>query len=334
MHQLSLLTEANAPTPADPAPSSVDAKSNDTLTPQIGFDLVVGQTLAISLLKSAIAHRQIAPAYLFTGVDGIGKTLTARAFASSLLETKKLASHPDLLWVEPTYSHQGELLTQERLQEAGIKRKLPPQIRIEQVREITQFLSCSPSIASCKVVVVQDAESTNAAAANALLKTLEEPPGSNCLILLSSDAAKLLPTISSRCLIIPFRTLSPTDMTAILQSMGKSEVLKEPILMATAAGSLGKAIAIYNLYQSVPPELLAKLIEPPCCELEALQIAKEANALEIEQQLWLLDYLQYLWWTQYRDKQLANKVETAKRAMNKLAAPRLIWEVLLLPPSN
>lgn len=333
MHQLTLLPELDPSTLADPIPP-VDTKTDEPLIPPIGFNRIIGQTLAISLLTSAIAREQIAPAYLFAGTDGIGKTLAARAFAAQLLETKKLDSHPDLLWVEPTYSHQGELLTQEQLQAAGIKRKLPPQIRIEQVREITQFLSCSPNIASRRVVVVQNAQNTNAVAASALLKTLEEPPGSNCIILLSSNAAKLLPTISSRCCSIPFRTLSPTDIAAILQSAGKSEVLKEPTLIAMAAGSPGKAIAIYHLWQSVSPELLAKLIEPPRRDLEALQLAKEINALEMEQQLWLLDYLQYMWWTQNRDGQLVGKVEAAKKAMNKLAAPRLVWEVLLLPLNN
>lgn len=332
MHQLTLL-EVNTSSIVDTDSPSLDAQSKDTL-PEVNFDQITGQTLAISLLTRAISQERIVPAYLFAGADGVGKTLTARAFAAQLLRANNLINHPDLLWIEPTYTHQGELVTQKQLVEAGVIRKLPPQVRIEQIREIIQFLHCAPAVAARKVVIVKDAERMSAAAANALLKTLEESDGSNCIILLSSDLQKLLPTISSRCCTIPFRTLASGDMNYILQNADRGGVLENPTIIAMASGSPGKATALYDLWQSIPHTILKELIEPAYSDLRALQIAKELASLEVEQQVWLLDYLQHTWWTQYSNKQLISKVETAKKAMDKLLTPRLVWEVLLLSLNN
>ncbi|MDV2994877.1 MAG: hypothetical protein N4J56_004531 [Chroococcidiopsis sp. SAG 2025] len=103
------------------------------------FSSLVGQSTARSLLKGAIATNRIAPAYLFAGVDGVGKTLAARIFIAQLFDTHNLTNHPDLLWVEPTYLHQGELVNQSDLAHSEVKRKSPPQIRIEQIRVVTHF---------------------------------------------------------------------------------------------------------------------------------------------------------------------------------------------------
>ena len=147
-----------------------------------------GQDQATKLLQRAIELKKIAPAYLFVGAAGIGKSLAAKNFTKLLLcadlpenkhslVEKKIQSrnHPDLLWVCPTYSHQGELLTEAEAAEIGLKRKAPPQIRIEQIRQIAQFVIRPPLEASRLVVVIEDAQTMAESAANGLLKTLEEP---------------------------------------------------------------------------------------------------------------------------------------------------------------
>ena len=114
---------------------------------------LLGQEQAIALLQGAIAQKRIAPAYLFAGSPGVGRSLAARGFIEQLfcqdlapqkqaLIKKRLqqGNHPDLLWIKPTYLHNGNLLSEREAAEKGLSRKAPPQIRLEQIREIGQFL--------------------------------------------------------------------------------------------------------------------------------------------------------------------------------------------------
>ena len=169
------------------------------------FAQLIGQNQAVEILKQAVLHDRIAPAYLFAGPSGVGRTLAARCWsegligqnrtmANSLARKRLLSNHPDFLWVQPTYLHQGKHLTATEAAAAGLKRKAPPQIRIEQIREIAQFLSRPPLEASRLVVVIEEAQAMTEAAANALLKTLEEP-GQATLILIAPGVDALLPTL-------------------------------------------------------------------------------------------------------------------------------------------
>ncbi len=335
MNQLSLLVEANKSIPITTPESfgNESAIASDNANHQIllaSFSEIVGQTLAKSLLQNAIANSKISSAYLFKGIDGIGKTLAARVFISQLLNTNSFTNHPDLLWVEPKHLHQGNLVSDFQLKETGASPKSPPQIRLEQIREVTRFLSSS-ALTSRKVVVIAEADQMNAASANALLKTLEEPKGSNCIILVSSKPQLLLTTISSRCATIPFHCLTCSELAIVLEKLEKSQILLQQDILAMAVGSPGQAISYYDLWQSISSDLLLQLEKPPSSFLEALQLSSSIKVLEQQQQIWLLDYIQYTWWTQYQDKKLVAKVESAKLAMNKSITPRLIWDVLLLP---
>ncbi|AFY89313.1 AAA family ATPase [Chroococcidiopsis thermalis] len=294
------------------------------------FSGLVGQSTAVSLLGGAIATNRIAPAYLFAGVDGVGKTLAARTFIAQLFDTHNLTNHPDLLWVEPTYLDRGELVNQSELAHSEVKPKSPPQIRIEQIRVVTQFLSCRALTAPSKVVVIQDADRMAASAANALLKTLEEPT-SGSIILISSQPQKLLPTIASRCQAIPFHRLNGSNMIRVLERLGNAEITNDRAVVALAAGSPGQAIAHYNQLQTMPKVLVEQLELPPTNALNAMRLAKEIDTmLDFERQLWLLDYLQHLWWRSLGNTNWIEKLEAAKAALLKMASSRLVWEVLLL----
>jgi len=107
----------------------------------INWSRLIGQNQAIELLQRALEVNSIAPAYLFAGARGIGRNLAAKCFCQDLLtrdrspEARELilkrflgGNHPDLLWIEPTYQHQGKLLTAKEAQESNLKRKAPPQI--------------------------------------------------------------------------------------------------------------------------------------------------------------------------------------------------------------
>lgn len=305
------------------------------------FDGLMGQSQAIELLTAAIERDRIAPAYLFVGVPGIGRSLGALRFAELLLShsstpAQSLRSrieqrnHPDLFWVEPTYLHQGKRISVKEAVELGVKRKTPPQIRLDQIREITQFLSRPPLEASRAVVVLEQAETMAESAANGLLKTLEEP-GRATLILIASSADALLPTLVSRCQRVRFQRLSSGDMTTVLRHNGYEEVLEHPDVLALAQGSPGEAIAHWQQLQTLPVELLQTVTQPPRSHRHALELARQIDhELDVETQLWLIDYLQHCYWQQHSQSQSLKLLETARRHLRGSVQPRLTWEVTLM----
>lgn len=302
---------------------------------------LIGQPTAVELLERAVITSRIAPAYLFVGPEGVGKSFAAKCFAEMLLikpednyntARKRLyaGNHPDFLWVEPTYSHQGKLLTSAQAEAVSLKRKTPPQIRIEQIREIAQFLARPPLKSPLSVVVIENAENMLESAANALLKTLEEP-GKATIILIAPSMDSLLPTLISRCQKIPFYRLSEDHIKLILQREGKEEILAYSELLKLSQGSVGQAILGFQQLRALPPNLISRLKNLPKDKLEILVLAKEiSQELEVETQLWLINYLQYLYWQKYQQKTLIVALQKASLALKSYVQPRLVWECLYL----
>ncbi|EGJ31566.1 MULTISPECIES: DNA polymerase III subunit delta' [Moorena] len=307
------------------------------------FDFILGQDQAIALLNGAITTNRIAPAYLFAGPSGVGRSLVARAFIEQLFGQgipadgqvsikKRLiqGNHPDVLWVEPTYLQNGTLVSATEAVQKGIQRQAPPQIRLEQIREIARFLSNSPLEASRKVVVLEQAETMAEPAANGLLKTLEEP-GNATLIVIAPNTESLLPTLVSRCQRIPFSRLGPETMTTVLWQTGHQQILQEPSVLAIAQGSPGEAIAAFEQLKAMPPNLLTQLTQLPHTSRQALALAKEIdNNLDTHTQLWLVKYLQHCYWQSHTQPEMIKKLEQARRYLLSYAQPRLVWEVTLL----
>ncbi|MBZ8180139.1 DNA polymerase III subunit delta' [Oscillatoria salina] len=307
------------------------------------FAKLIGQPQAVDLLNQAVAKNRIAPAYLFAGPNGVGRRLAAQCFTQLLfcqgLPTEKQqkiqkklqdGNHPDLYWVEPTYLHQGKLLTAKEAAEAGLNRKAPPQIRIEQIREITRFLSRPPLETSRAVVVLSAAETMAEGAANALLKTLEEP-GRATIILIAPSAESLLATLVSRCQRIPFTSLSQTDLIQVLQNLGHEEILADEAVLAIAQGSPGEAILAWEQLKQIPPELLTKLKQLPKKPLDAFIFAQEINnELNTETQLWLINYLQYYYWNKFSQQRYLAQLEQTRKSLLCYAQPRLVWECTFL----
>jgi DNA polymerase III subunit delta' len=330
MKQLDLLHLTTDLSVSEPS-QSIDSESTQPIAENWQLSKIIGQNLAVSLLKGAIIHNRIVPAYLFAGADGVGKSLAAKCFIAEIFNIQNLANCPDILWVEPTYLHQKQLLSESEIAASGVLRKTPSQIRIEQIREITQFLATSPLIAPYKIVVVENAERMPPTAANALLKTLEEPI-SGTIILISSQPQRLLATITSRCQLIPFQRLNNAQITTVLENVGRSEILNHPNVIQFASGSPGEAIAYHDQLKSIPQSILQQLIQPPNNLLTALSIAKDIELqLDFHQQLWLIDYLQHCWKEFLSDQNWLLKLEDAKNSLLKMASPRLLWEVLLFP---
>src|SRR5256886_10597099 len=138
-----------------------------------------------------------APAYLFHGPPGVGERRAAIAFAAELIgETARVerGTHPDLYVLEP----------------------VGDQVLIDEIRALRRDLHMRPFEASRRVYVVLEAHAMNDAAADALLKDLEEPPEYAVIVLVADDIGPLPETIRSRCQMIPFRRLSAAAVSAEL----------------------------------------------------------------------------------------------------------------------
>lgn len=314
------------------------------------FASLIGQPQAVELLTQAVVQNRIAPAYLFAGADGVGRSLAARCFIQLIfthalveqnsppdtaniktIQTKlQKGNHPDVLWVEPTYQHQGQLLTPAQAAEKGLKRKAPPAIRLEQIRAITEFLGRPPLEAPRNMVILEQAETMAEAAANALLKTLEEP-GRATLILIAPSPDSILSTLVSRCQKIPFVRLNTDAMSEILKQTGNQEILQHPTILNIAGGSPGEAVNSYQQLQTIPSELLQIVSQLPKSYRNALELAKKVDKeLDTEAQLWLADYLQQTYWNSFHQQNIVQELEKAKKALRCYAQPRLVWECTFL----
>jgi DNA polymerase-3 subunit delta' len=211
-----------------PIPTEVPAKS--------ALGRTVGQPLAVRLLWHALERGTLAAGYLFEGMAGIGKATCARALAYALVCQDRSSGgcgtcdgchkllqglHPDVLWVEPD----GQF------------------IKISQVRELTARAAFPPHEAWARLCVLDPADAMNPEAANALLKTLEEPPARTHFVLVSAAPARLPPTVRSRCQRVRFAPLGAATVTAALADRGIEAALAE-LSAKLCGGSLGRALEL------------------------------------------------------------------------------------------
>lgn len=202
------------------------------------LDGIKGQETAIRFLKNSISSGRVAASYLFSGPQGVGKALTARAFLMALVcksggedacglcaDCRRVESqdHPDIFWIKPE------------------KNRL---IKIEEIRKIKELLSLKPYEATRSVCVVEDAHMMRAESANALLKVLEEPPGDSIIILMTDKKELLLPTVISRCSEVRFRSLSPGITEEIIRMESDVGSDEAGFLAAFTQGSPGRALEL------------------------------------------------------------------------------------------
>ncbi len=202
---------------------------------------VYGHDWAQHLLRAAILSGQTSHAYLFAGPDQVGKTTLARAFAQALTCE---APEPDT-----TVGACGRCRSC-RLAAAGghpdhrLIESLGGQIKIEQVRDLIREAMLSPVAGRFKVFIIRSFDRANANAANALLKTLEEPSDSTRILLTSSQAASLLPTITSRCQVLNLRPLPIPAVAAALQESWATPADQAELLAGLSGGRLGWAVQV------------------------------------------------------------------------------------------
>ena len=309
------------------------------------FDDLLGQDIAIALLEATLRTKRIAPAYLFSGPKGVGQSLATLRFLEglitggvpSVLERNRLKkiNHPDLIWVEPTYINQGELVTRSLAEKEAVKKRSQPQIRLEQIKELQRFLGKKPIETKLGMVVIEDVESMNESASNCLLKTLEEPTN-GILILISHSPERLLPTIRSRCQTIPFSSLKQETLEKVISKIrGKDDnfsmQLNEKELIMLSNGSPGELISNFKALQELPEEIIIRIKKLPKNPLEALALSRDiADTLDIEQQLWLINWLQQYVWDRDMNTRIIKRLEVLRTHLNSFVQPRLAWEVTLL----
>ena len=206
------------------------------------FRDILGQERVLGFFKQALAGGQVPHALLFLGPEGVGKASTALALAQALncqdrrpdqdacgqcrsCQLFAAGNHPDFWLIRP----EGEAVN--------------PQIKIEQIRELRRQTGFAPFAGGWRVVVLKPAEAMNEAAANALLKTLEEPPAKNLLILTASGERDLLPTIVSRCRRLVFNAMPQSVVVQQLQARRGFSVEAAILVAAVSGGSLGLALA-------------------------------------------------------------------------------------------
>jgi DNA polymerase-3 subunit delta' len=183
----------------------------------MGFGEIRDQDPAVDALTRALTTGKVAHAYMFEGPPGVGKRLTARVLAMALncehdhdrndacgacTSCRKITGdvHPDVRWLT--------------LPEG--KRRIP----IEAVREAERWIGIRPHEGRAKVLIIEPADLMSEQAANALLKTLEEPRPGSFLIVITALSSSLLPTVRSRCQQVRFGPLSEETVAEILEQQG------------------------------------------------------------------------------------------------------------------
>lgn len=204
------------------------------------FEGILGQPQVRDFLRASVRSDHITHAYLFIGPAGSNKTSSAFALARALLcpnETKSVKGghcgkcndclkvskrvHPDVHFIEPEGA--GGYL-------------------IEQIRDVAADVALSPIQADKKIYIMDRVDLMGTAPANAFLKTLEEPPANVVFILLGRTRESVLPTISSRCQVVPFRHIPPSEAAGIVAQNTGAEMQLARQAIEACGGSISEAV--------------------------------------------------------------------------------------------
>ncbi|MBW2090887.1 MAG: DNA polymerase III subunit delta' [Deltaproteobacteria bacterium] len=203
----------------------------------MGFEQIIGHERPLKMARAMLARGRMPHALLITGPAGVGKRTFALALAQavncerpesgeacgtcSACDKISRGVHPDVVEIEPEGRAQV--------------------IKIERVRELRTQVSFRPFEGRTKVFLVREAQKMNESSANALLKTLEEPPPASMIILTAPEEADLLPTVVSRCLRLGLAPLSGELIESWLKKERGLTGVEARLLAALSGGCLGRA---------------------------------------------------------------------------------------------
>ena len=203
----------------------------------MAFSHILGQEKALAVLQNALRHERIPQAYVFAGYEGVGKKFSALMLAKALncrekqddacdrcVSCHKIDSgnHPDVRIIEPD----GQF------------------IKIDQIREMQKDAGYKAFEGRRKVYIIDHAETMRDEAANALLKTLEEPSAECVIILVTANVYALLPTVLSRCQFIRFVALGVEKLVELLTQRRQLDEQRARLIASLSEGCPGRALSM------------------------------------------------------------------------------------------
>ena len=258
------------------------------------FKDVVGHKDIINYIRSAVTENKVSHAYILNGERGSGKKMLASLFATTLLCEKQgpdpcnechscrqaeSGNHPDIIRV-----------THEK----------PNTISVEDIRrQVNEDIQIRPYQGPYKIYIIAEADLMTVQAQNALLKTIEEPPAYAVIFLLTENAEALLPTITSRCVMLKLRNIRDTLIRKYLMETMHVPDYKADMCVAFAQGNMGRAIMLassdhFNEIREEAVQLLKYINEMDISEIT--KAIRKINTYKLE----INDYLDIIMiW--YRD---------------------------------
>ena len=209
------------------------------------FDTVVGQGALTTTLKNAVKSGKLAHAYLFCGPRGVGKTTCARIFAKAIN-----CEHPREDGEACNECESCKAFNEQRSYNI-FELDAASNNGVDQIKTLMEQTRIPPQVGKYKVFIIDEVHMLSAAAFNAFLKTLEEPPSHVIFILATTEKHKILPTILSRCQIYDFERMSVANTIAHLKMVAEKEGVKyeEPALAVIAEkadGGMRDALSIFD----------------------------------------------------------------------------------------
>jgi len=305
----------------------------------VSFEEILDQEKPKKLLLSLLKSRRLPPALLFSGLDGIGKKFTALKFAKALNCDKKTdccrdpscpscrqadkSIHGDIHLVNLTY--QANLLGEDLQKQRTIK--------ISTLRHVSKDLEMRSLSGGWKVAIIESAHLMQTAAANSILKSLEEPPPRTLWILITSKPTELLATIRSRCQNISFRPLPARTIEKLLKGQGTPpEIAKNA--SQSAEGSLQKAYEFQDEPLKNPSDWLSDPLAPfelADCLPRELHMARPLVERHLTHMSWYVRNLEGpQGFRSAKSRNLMRKLSTLSRCLNSNADPRLVLELAAL----
>ena len=209
------------------------------------FMSVVGQAALTATLKNAIANNHLAHAYLFCGPRGVGKTTCARIFAKTINCLNPTANGEACNECESCKAFNEQRSFNIHELDAASNNS------VDDIRNLVDQVRIPPQIGKYSVYIVDEVHMLSAAAFNAFLKTLEEPPAHAIFILATTEKHKIIPTILSRCQIYDFNRITINDTVAHLQYVAKNEGVEAEdmalnVIAQKADGAMRDALSIFD----------------------------------------------------------------------------------------